>query len=271
MQSLISSILKFLIFFGFNPAIMINSIIGIPHYIKDYYLIRRQIKNKLHKQTKLSFFPCLTDKISNGPTKGHYFHQDLLVARRIFENKPILHVDIGSRIDGFVAHVAAFRSIEVFDIRPIFNKVSNIHFRQLDFMKPISDELEGYSDSASCLHALEHFGLGRYGDPLEINGHIQGLDNLYRILKNDGKLYLSIPIGESRIEFNAHRVFSINDLLELFEGRFRLDNFSYIDDHGEMHENSIIDEATISNNANCHYGCGIFELTKIDPNKVGIR
>jgi len=28
-------------------------------------------------------------------------------------------VDIGSRVDGFVAHVASFREIEVFDVRPI--------------------------------------------------------------------------------------------------------------------------------------------------------
>jgi len=55
----------------------------------------------------------------SGTASGHYFHQDLLVASRIFINNPEKHVDIGSRIDGFVAHVASFREIEVFDIRSL--------------------------------------------------------------------------------------------------------------------------------------------------------
>ena len=51
-----------------------------------------------------------------GQNKGHYFHQDLLVAKMIYDTKPRRHIDIGSRLDGFVAHVASFREIEVFDI-----------------------------------------------------------------------------------------------------------------------------------------------------------
>ena len=50
---------------------------------------------------------------SAGESQGHYFHQDLLVANQIFLNSPERHIDIGSRIDGFVARVAAFREIEI--------------------------------------------------------------------------------------------------------------------------------------------------------------
>jgi len=53
----------------------------------------------------------LTDRFDpGGDASGHYFHQDLIVARRIFERDPRKHVDVGSRIDGFVAHLAVFRS-----------------------------------------------------------------------------------------------------------------------------------------------------------------
>jgi hypothetical protein len=46
-------------------------------------------------------FPVLTDYgDSAGTARGHYFHQDLLVAQRIFLNKPVRHVDIGCRVDG---------------------------------------------------------------------------------------------------------------------------------------------------------------------------
>ena len=98
----------------------------------------------------------------SGIKGGHYFHQDLLVARRIFANQPVKHIDIGSRTDGFVAHVASFREIEVFDIRSFSNTIANIKFVQADLMK-LNPDLINYTDSISSLHAIEHFGLGRYG------------------------------------------------------------------------------------------------------------
>ena len=116
-----------------------------------------------------------------GGNKGHYFHQDLLVANFIFEKNPIKHVDVGSRIDGFVAHVASFRSIDVIDLRPLNNTHKNINFIQADMMSENID-FEISCDSLSCLHALEHFGLGRYDDPINPNGHLLGFNNLYKML-----------------------------------------------------------------------------------------
>jgi hypothetical protein len=145
---------------------------------------------------------------NNGSAKGEYFHQDLLVARRIYDNKPQRHVDVGSRVDGFVAHVASFREITVIDIRPSTGKCHSISFVRQDFMSEIDASLIETCDSASSLHAMEHFGLGRYGDPISYDGHLVGLNNLYKLLKKSGKLYFSAPIGHpQRVEFNDHRVF----------------------------------------------------------------
>ncbi|MCP6151398.1 hypothetical protein NL425_26980, partial [Klebsiella pneumoniae] len=71
-----------------------------------------------------------------GDAARHYFHQDLHVARRIFALAPARHVDVGSRIDGFVAHVAAFRAIEVVDIRPLSTTARNIVFLTADLQDP---------------------------------------------------------------------------------------------------------------------------------------
>ena len=49
-------------------------------------------------------------------------------------------------------------------------------------------------DSVSCLHALEHFGLGRYGDKIEPKGHKYGIQNFSDIMVKNGILYLSVPI-----------------------------------------------------------------------------
>jgi hypothetical protein len=123
--------------------------------------------------------------------------------------------------------------------------------------------MAAYTDSLSCLHAIEHFGLGRYGDPIDFEGHIKGLHSLHSILKPGGTLYLSCPIGPQRIEFNAHRVFAVKYLLTLLEARFTLRNFSYVDDRGDLHENIDMAEEQHLANFGCHYGCGIFELEKL--------
>lgn len=161
-----------------------------------------------------------------------------------------------------MAHVAVFRPIEVFDIRPLTLLSPNIIFRQCDFMNP-PGEFRNYSDSLSCLHALEHFGLGRYGDPIDINGHKKGFAAFALVLRPGGILYLSVPIGTiERIEFNAHRVFSIKTLMDLAKDGFDVLSFSYVDDRGDLHENVSLDEYTIEKSFGLDYGLGIFEFRK---------
>ena len=234
-----------------------------PGVVKEFFMLKKQNKCTA-SGWKLKFtMPSLYDMYEDsGVASGHYFHQDLLVAQRIFTRKPVRHVDIASRVEGFVAHVATFRTIEVLDIRPLTSKTPNIIFRQCDFTQ-IPDELTDYCDSVSCLHAIEHFGLGRYGDRIDINGHLRGFDSLYKLLKPDGILYLSFPIGTERIEFNAHRVFAIKSPLEWAKNRFELTGFSYVDDQGDLHENVAVDNNTLADNFDLHYGCGIYEFRKI--------
>lgn len=123
--------------------------------------------------------------------------------------------------------------------------------------------LSDYCDSISCLHALEHFGLGRYGDKIDYRGHLKGWQNIYNVLKRNGKLYFSVPIGEQRIEFNAHRVFSLTYLLKMINDRYQIDSFSYVNDAGDLIKNAELRNESIKKNFSCHYGCGIFELTKL--------
>ena len=77
-----------------------------------------------------------------------------------------------------------------------------------------------------------------------------------------GKFYFSVPIGKQRIEFNAHRVFSVAYLIELVSKNFEINNFSYVDDAGDFFESVELTDAEVAKNFGCWYGCGIFELTK---------
>jgi hypothetical protein len=192
-----------------------------------------------------------------GRLDAHYFTQDLLVARRVYEASPKRHVDVGSRLDGFVAHVAAFRTIDVIDIRPAPAQLDqNIRFIQADMMSA-SSSLTNCTDSASSLHALEHFGLGRYGDPIDPIGHLKGFQNLEGLVSAGGRFYVSVPVGRPRTVFNAHRVFDPTAVPEWTKDRSRLTHFDFIDDAGKLHLDQNPDDA-----ASCEYGCGIFTFQK---------
>lgn len=205
-------------------------------------------------------YPILLEHCDEaGSATGHYFHQDLLVASLIHEKRPVRHIDIGSRVDGFIAHVASFRAIEILDIRPIKNTWHpNISFLQADLMSDTHDFPT--ADSVSCLHAIEHFGLGRYGDPVDPSGHKKGFRNLLKMVEKGGTLYISFPIANSNeVHFNAHRVFHPLDIFSWAEGEpVKLQRFDYVDDKGDLHQNHDIINAGIDIN----YGCGIYSFIK---------
>jgi len=248
--------------FGVDPGRFLRSCRGLPIYLRNRgEFIRRTGPERAFPIT--AAYPCLEDRfLAGGLASGHYFHMDLLVAQSIFASGVRRHVDVGSRIDGFVAHVASFAQVEVFDLRPLTSTASNIAFRQANLLE-LGGEFEGYTDSLSCLHVLEHFGLGRYGDPVDPEGHMKGWRSLERMVRPGGRLYLATPIGaRQRIEFDAHRVFSVPFLLELIRPSFRIDRFSTVDDRGDLHVGQNPETQEARAGFGYDYGCGIFELTK---------
>lgn len=249
--------------FGFYPKKTFYSLKGIIPYFKNLSELKRQLGKTSSDFEIKNYYPQLSDRYdTSGALPHHYFKQDIFVANKIFKNNPVKHVDIGSRIDGFVAHVASFRKIEVFDIRKLDVQLPAINFTQADLMSddfPFTD----YCDSVSCLHVIEHFGLGRYGDKTDADGFKKGLNNIYKMLRKDGKFYFSVPIGPQRIEYNAHRVFSVKYLIELFKDEYEIISFSYINEDDNFFESVELKEDNVSRSFNCNYGCGIFELKKI--------
>jgi hypothetical protein len=232
-----------------------NTISDLKKYLLDFREFR-----KLGGLITRIFPICNEHRESAGIIGGHYFHQDLLVAQFIQEENPRMHIDFGSRIDGFVAHVASFREIQVFDIRELsLSAHLRIKFQQFDLMKAI--DLKPVADSISCLHTIEHIGLGRYGDDIDPNGHKKGFQNLLNLLEAEGTLYVSFPIGKvTSVHFNAHRIFHPREILTWTEGKLDLIRFDLVDDHGDLHKN--VDLSVIEHNYDFEYGCGIYTFRK---------
>lgn len=261
MKLFFKNVYYYLKLFGFDPIILFNTLKNSIFYFRDFIILRNRKGNNLDFPFG-KLFPILNERnTESGIMNGHYFHQDLLIATKIYNTNPIRHIDIGSRTDGFVAHVAVFREIEIIDIREQKSNVANIKFTQLDLMSLPVNMIE-CCDSISSLHAIEHFGLGRYGDPIDYNGHLKAISNITKMLKPGGKFYFSTPIGKQRIEFNAHRVFSIRYLINLFQNDFQIENFSYVNDFGDLFTDVKLNDTDIKNYYGCTYGCGIFELIK---------
>jgi len=242
--------------FGIDPRKMLRSVWSLPRYVRDFLRFRSGYSGRIE------LLPCLHDWYEEGgATKLEYFWQDLLVARSIFEAKPKKHVDVGSLVGGFVAHVASFREIEVFDVRPISTQIPGVTFKQADLMQPMAG-MTNYCDSLSCLHALEHFGLGRYGDPIDPGGFERGFANMAALLKGDGVFYLSVPVGIDRVEFNANRVVDPRSIVKLAtQHSLRLSALTVIHP-GARIEPMALDEAQLSRLAGQRYALGIFVFQK---------
>lgn len=242
--------------FGFDPRRGLKSICGIFRYLSDIVRFRKTYIGRM------KFLPCLHDWYEEGGSaKSEYFWQDLYVARKIRAANPQKHVDIGSRVDGFVAHVASFREIEVFDIRPITTSIPGVTFKQADLMNSAAN-IADYCDSLSCLHVLEHFGLGRYGDPIDPKGYEAGIRNMANILCPDGVFYLSVPVGIERVEFNAHRVFDPNSIMNIAaDNQLVLREFALFSADRGLMEMAVTHEILSSVGQN-RYGLGIFTFIK---------
>jgi hypothetical protein len=116
-----------------------------------------------------------------------------------------------------------------------------------------------YTDIISCLHTIEHFCLGRYGDEIDPDSYKKGFNNLIKILKKNGILYISFPIANvNKTFFNLERRFEPKDILK-WSNKIKLLNFDYIDEKQNLH----LKIDLFNFNKKINKGCGIYTFKKI--------
>lgn len=222
--------------------------------------------NKLNQRLnfaiqKKNLWPVITDKYASAGNIGNYFWQDLWAAKRILQSGIRKHFDIGSRLDGFIAHLlAADVDVTMIDVREFpGGGVEGLHTIVDDAtsLRQIEDKS---IESMSALCSLEHFGLGRYGDPIDPEACFKCFDNIQRKLKLGGHLYLSLPVGHERVEFNAHRVFYAQTVVECFHS-LELREFSCATEQGIECNVNIRAYDEDAHNGNYRYGLFHFYKT----------
>lgn len=242
--------------FGFDPWRTVQTIRGLPWLMRTMRAYNRaNDTGKFPARWSLAY-PVFEDREADaGVASGDYFHQDLWAARMIFQRRPTRHLDVGSQINGFVAHVLTFMPIMVVDVRPLHSRVDGLTFIQED-ATTMARFPDNSVESLSSLHAVEHFGLGRYGDPINPRGSFEAMSSFARVLARDGHLYFAVPIGRECVRFNGHRIFSPLTVIECFRG-LRLVSFSAVDERGDL-----VSPARPQDFVDVRQALGLFEFTK---------
>lgn len=222
-----------------------------PFIISDYLEFS---KNERRFSVKISdFYPCIKDKTVKTGFDAHYVYHTSWAARKVEEINPQIHTDISSSLY-FSGIVSAFIPVNFYDYRPADLNLSNLKSSHLDLTKLNFED--NSINSLSCMHTVEHIGLGRYGDPIDPEGDLLAIKELKRVLSVGGSLLFVVPVGRPKIEYNAHRIYSFEMIKEYFK-ELNLKEFSLIADNGQFITNA--DPVLVKDQK---YGCGCFWFIK---------
>jgi hypothetical protein len=202
-------------------------------------------------------YPCLEDDTKQTGFDSHYLYHVAWAVRKLLTATPDKHCDVGSSLN-FCSIASAIVPTTFIDIRPANIYLNNLVVEPRDLTVDASWK-DGEFGSLSCMHVVEHIGLGRYGDTLDVEGDLKAINNLLLSLKKNGQLFFVVPVGKPEIYFNAHRVYSSRWIIEYFSSKCKLSEFYFIPAQSDMPpvencEPEYADQFT--------YGCGCFHFIK---------
>ena len=196
--------------------------------------------------------PCLGDRTANTGFDRHYIYHTAWATRVLAKTRPAKHLDISSSLN-FVTGASAFVPMEFYDFRPADLRLSNLESRFADLMAlPFGDREVA---SLSCMHVVEHVGLGSYGDPLDPDGDLKAMRELQRVVAPAGSLLFVTPVGRPCVRFNAHRIYAYEQICDAFS-ELKVEQFSLIPDSAA--DGGLIEDADPVSVSKQQYACGCF-------------
>jgi len=247
-----------LVFRLFDPIIDLRKLIfSLPNYILFFNdFIKYKKREKKFTVKFKNVYPQIHDKTKFTGFDRHYIYHPAWAARILKETKPDFHIDISSSLH-FCSIVSAFIPVKFYDFRPANIELSNLSSEHADLTN-LPFESNSIK-SLSCMHTVEHIGLGRYGDPVEPDGDIKAISELKRVLTPNGNLLFVVPLGKPKIMYNAHRIYSYKQIIDYFKG-FELSDFSLVPDDKKL---GFILNASKGLADAQNYGCGCFWFKKV--------
>lgn len=225
-------------------------------FVFEYREFKRKIHDGRFPIEWKDRHPCLDDKTKTTGFDRHYIYHPAWAARILAETNPAEHIDISSTLN-FATMLSAFIPVRFYDFRPADVSLSNLKSLAGNI---VDLPFENNSvRSISCMHVVEHIGLGRYGDPVDPDSDLKAIKELTRVLATDGNLLFVVPVGKPKIMFNAHRIYSYEQVIEYFTG-LKLVSFALISERQE--DGGLNYDATGNDVAAQDYGCGCFWFKK---------
>lgn len=228
-------------------------------YLAEWKHFRRQMNLARDRGFELSWrdrHPCLQDRTNTTTFDRHYVYHIAWAIRFLLKNGVSHHVDISSSLH-FVSTLSASIPVDFYDYRPADIFLSGLQCKRADLTQLPFDDAS--LESISCLHVLEHIGLGRYGDPIDPDGDLKAISELKRVVRPGGWLLIVVPVGRQRICFNAHRIYDWHQWLKEFDG-FKLFDQALIPD--DVSDGGLVNLPTASMLNKQSYGCGCFAFQK---------
>jgi hypothetical protein len=223
----------------------------LPYFIQSMYRYSKLPGAEPMKAWNM--LPQLHDRTQYNSFDPHYFYMGAWAARKIVQRKPRVHVDIGSSVV-FLSTLSAMTPVVFVDRRPLRAQLSGFISVMGDILSlPFADDS---LSSLSCLHVAEHIGLGRYGDPLDVQGTQKAMRELDRVLAPGADLLFALPVGKARLCFNGHRVHAPETISDRFP-RFHLVEFSGVHDDG-----TFVERASLQDFSGDEYACGLYWFQK---------
>ncbi|WP_316797819.1 DUF268 domain-containing protein [Pedobacter frigidisoli] len=222
-------------------------------FLEQFLAFKAASKDHRFKIDEVDLHPCLDDNTSETKFDAHYIYHPAWAARILKSTNPKKHVDISSTLH-FCSIISAFIPIDFYDFRPAPLSLDNLNSNRCDITK--LDFEDNSIESISCMHTIEHIGLGRYGDPIDVDGDLKAFNELKRVCAKNGNLLVVVPVGNQKIAFNAHRIYNPNSIISYMDG-FDLQDFSLVTDSNAFISNADLNFAETQN-----YACGCFWFVK---------